>query len=423
MKFWGILIGGLILGFIGTGFAQTDMSSTFSSENKNILYSGEAKDYTGSPLVFIEGISDQPRPKNWKDELKIKLFGSMELPKAEVQHPLPPLEQNNVQNSVKVKPLFGDEKEVAFVPHTSDWNFIIQVMDDESILVQENIQLIKTANVTTPIRDWTKQDLELLEVKINGQEIPLKLTEEANTLRLKFPDLETGVHRIHLTYLIKKAGVFSKKTANLSVPLIDMGWNLNTDSLNGIILFPVKIKEAKMTFLLGKNKQEIKGAFDVASDASGAVFFKATHLMPAHSALLLNIDLQYDSFLKKGLWNKLTESTSFMIFIISLMVCFLYLILNIIEIKITPIEEVLLRKKYCYSDNAFKNFLKRTGEMWIGLCLIWALTAGILFFTETSFSIFETQILLLSPVAFVLILDYLLLYPRQRNIQKLRGGK
>ena len=93
MKSWGILIGGLILGIACAGFAQTDMNSLFSGENKNIIYSGEAKEYTGSPLVFIEGISDQPKPKNWRDELKIKLFGSMEIPQKEAQKPLPPLQR------------------------------------------------------------------------------------------------------------------------------------------------------------------------------------------------------------------------------------------------------------------------------------------------------------------------------------------
>ncbi|MBR6231785.1 MAG: hypothetical protein IKQ99_01645, partial [Alphaproteobacteria bacterium] len=94
MKKWGILIGGLILGFVLSGQAQTEMEQIFSSDNKNIIYSGKPKDYKGSPLVFIEGISDKPQPKDWKDELKIKLFGSMELPQNEVQNPLPPLQQD-----------------------------------------------------------------------------------------------------------------------------------------------------------------------------------------------------------------------------------------------------------------------------------------------------------------------------------------
>ena len=154
MRKWGILLGGLILGLILKVQAQTDMEALFSSNNKNIIYTNQAKNYTGSPLVFIEGISDKPQPKNWKDELKIKLFGSMELPKPEIQKPLPPLEQNNksVQESIKINTLFGKEKEVLFAPHTNEWNFIIQILNDHEISIQEDIQFIRTDEVQNPVR-------------------------------------------------------------------------------------------------------------------------------------------------------------------------------------------------------------------------------------------------------------------------------
>ena len=421
MKFWGILIGGLILGFTSTGFAQTDMSSTFSSDNKNILYSDEVKEYSGAPLVFIEGISDQPRPKDWKDELKIKLFGSMELPEAEIQRPLPPLEETNTQNSIKIRPLFGDEKEVAFVPHTSDWSFIIQVLNDEEIVVQEEIQFIKTTDVQMPVRKWAKQDLQMLDVQINGKSIPLQMKKDS--LQLNFPELETGVHKIRLTYLIKKAGLFSKKEANISIALIDLGWNLAVNSLNGIVLFPVKIQKAETKFLLGKNHQEIKEAFEVQQDESGAVFFRATHLIPANSALQLNLDLTYDSFIHKGIWDKLSESKSFLIFIISLFIILGYLMLNIIETKLIPVEVEAIRKKSNESKNAFSAFVKRTGEIWIGLILLWVGTFFISCLMKAPFAFVEIQILFGLPIAFVLIMDYLLLYPRQETIKKLRGIK
>ncbi len=417
MKKWGIFIGGLVVSFVFGAVAQSDMSSLFSSNNENIVYSGEAKDYTGSPFVYIEGISDKPRPKNWRDELKIKLFGSMEIPQKEAIKPLPPLEQTNVQNSVKINGVFGKEKEVAFVPHTSDWNFIIQVLNDEDILVQEEIQFIKTADTPTPVRDWAKQNLTLISTHINGQEISLKLQEEQNALRLNFPELETGVHKIRLKYLIQKAGIFRKKTANLTIPLTQMGWTLPTASLNGVILFPTKMKGIKTQFLLGKNHQEIKEAFEVIQDSWGSIFFRSTHLMPAHSIVQLNLDLEFDSFVKKGIWEKITESTSFLIFITSLAVILLYLILNVIEIKITPFSLTKMRK--IATKNSFKNFFIRTGEIWIGLLLLWIGTFGTTYIMKTSFNALEIQMLFLIPILFVLIMDYLLLYSHQEILKKL----
>ena len=423
MKKWGILIGGLVLGFILGVQAQVDMSSVFSSDNKNILYSNQAKNYTGSPLVFIEGISDKPQPKDWKDELKIKLFGSMELPKDEVQKPLPPLEQNNVQKSIKINSLFGGEKEVIFVPHTSDWSFIIQILNDEEIIVQEDIQFIKTNDLPSPIRDWPKQNLQLLETKINGKTISSSLVENEDVLQLKMPELGTGVHRIHLTYLIRNAGIFSKNTAQISLPLTGMGWSLPTASMNGIILFPRNIEEAKINFLLGKNHQEIKGAFITQKDQSGSLFFQTSHLLPAHSIILVDLNTKFNSFVTKSIFNKMLASPSFLIFIISFVVIFFYLTLNIIEIKITPIEEIILRKKYRIIDNPLLSFFYRTGEMWIGLLLLWAGSLVALYLKNASFSFLEVQILTLPPIVFVLIIDYLLLYPRQENIRKMKGHR
>ena len=423
MKFFRIFIGGLILSLVLNTQAQTDMSALFSSDNKNIIYAGKAKDYTGSPLVFIEGISDKPQPKDWKDELKIKLFGSMELPKDEIQKPLPPLEQDNIQNSIKINALFGGEKEVLFVPHTSDWNFIIQILNDEEIIIQEDIQFIKTDELPSPVRNWPKQNLQLLETQINGQTISPSLVENEGALQLKMPELGTGVHKIHLIYLIRNAGIFSKNTAQISLPLTDMGWSLPTASMNGVVLFPKNVEESNIRFLFGKNQQEIKEAFITKKDQSGSLFFHASHLLPAHSIIQLNLSAKFTSFITKGIFDKMLASPSFLIFIISLGIILFYLILNVIEVKITPVEEVILRKKYRIISNPIFSFFYRTGEMWIGLILLWSGSLVALYFKNAFFSFLEIKILILIPIAFILIIDYLLLYPRQKNIQKMKGHK
>ena len=417
MKKWGILIGGFILGFICVATAQTDIEQIFS-DDKNIIYSNLAKDYTGSPMVFIEGISDKPQPKDWKDKLKIKLFGSMELPKGETQTPLPPLEQNetNTQNSVKINTFFGQEKDVLFVPHTNEWNFMIQVLNDDEISIQEDIQFIKTAETQDPIRNWSKQNLTLLEVKLNNQTISPVLEEKDAVLNLKLPPLTTGVHRIHLSYLIKNQEQFSDSSAKITLPLIQSGWNLPVDSLTGIILFPTKIKKSEITFLLGKNRKEIKEAFETKADQTGALFFRNTHLIPAFSAIQLDLNVLFDSFIKKSVWEKIKETNSFIIFIVSIFIMIAYLILNIIEIKITSVEQIALQKKNNFSQNCFINFLHRTGEMWIGIFVLFLCTLLVLFYMNTFFSLWEILNLILIPALIIFVIDFLLLKPRQKRI-------
>ena len=418
MKKWGILIGGLIWGFVLSGQAQTDMDRIFSSDNENIIYSGKSKEYKGSPIVFIEGISDKPQPKDWKDELKIKLFGSMELPKNEIQNPLPPLQQNddNIQKSIKINTMFGKEKDILFVPHTNEWNFIIQVLNDDEISIQEDILFIKTADVQDPVRNWPKQNLSLLEVKLNNQIIPPVLEEKEDELSFKLPVLKTGVHRIHLSYLIKGQEQFSDSSAQIVLPLIQSGWSLPVNSLTGVILFPTKVGKSEMSFLFGKNKKEIKEAFEFKADETGALFFQNTHLIPAFSAIQLNLKVLFDSFIKKSAWQRMKEADSFIIFIVSLFVMIAYLMLNVIEVKITSVEQIVMKKKFFASQNSFINFIHRTGEIWIGLFLLFLCTLGILFYTNASFSSFEILNLILIPALIVFVVDFLVLEPKQRKI-------
>ena len=80
-------------------------------------------------------------------------------------------------------------------------------------------------------------------------------------------------------------------------------------------------------------------------------------------------------------------------------------------------------KKYRIINNPFFSFFYRTGEMWFGLVLLWIGTLVALYFKNTSFSSLEIQILILIPTVLILIIDYLLLYPRQENIRKMKGSK
>ena len=61
--------------------AQEITDNTFNENNPNLVYDNEAKVYSGGSFVYIQGISDKPQPKTWMDKAKIRLFGSMDIPK------------------------------------------------------------------------------------------------------------------------------------------------------------------------------------------------------------------------------------------------------------------------------------------------------------------------------------------------------
>ena len=84
-------------------------------------------------------------------------------------------------------------------------------------------------------------------------------------------------------------------------------------------------------------------------------------------------------------------------------------------------EEEILRKKVHFSQNSFVSFLYRTGEIWIGLMILWGGTFIALRLMNMSFSAIENQILFFLPIVFVLVMDYLLLMPRQKKLYLLKS--
>ena len=430
MKKWGVFVGALILFFVGATKAQQNMDALFSGDNKNILYTNQAKDYTGSPLVFIEGISDKPQPKDWKDKLKIQLFGSMNLPEAEVQKPLPPLNDQPVieQEGVQIKSLYGEQKTVQFTPHTNEWNFIIQILNDKEILVTEDLVFITTDEVKELQRDWPiDQNLFVpLKAQLNGKEIPFEIEQKSNYSYFQLPQLPSSAHRLHLSYLIKNKTPFQKKEGYLTIPLTGLNWDLPVNSLAGVILMPTKVQVQEPQLLLGKNKQKIEEAFLIQPDINGDLFFKSKHILPASTQILANFNFSFDSFPKADFWDHFWDNSNIILFVVLLGIILGYLILNIIEFQMISDEELIHQKKIPMSSSALHNFVSRIAEILIGICLLFLGTFFILLFIQSSFSLKQWIFLIAFALVGVVLIDFWVFKPRYNKIlkwhQKLQGG-
>ena len=60
-------------------FAQDKTAEMFRTDNPNLMNLNEAKEYTGSPLVYIQGVKAPETASNDMEELQLKLFGTKDV--------------------------------------------------------------------------------------------------------------------------------------------------------------------------------------------------------------------------------------------------------------------------------------------------------------------------------------------------------
>ena len=264
--------------------AQEISDSTFTENNPNLIRNNEARQFNGGSFVYIQGISDKPQPKTWMDNMKIKLFGSMEIPNetsgtylSEDSSILNPPE---TEAGIPIKGFFGESKEIRYVAHTSEWNFIIQPMDENIFSVQENIQFLLTEE-NHIIRSWPTlhNNIHFIKAEIDNNSIDFE--KELETAKLDFSVLPAGLHQINLNYTLS---INYSQTPIL--PLVGGDWPLITDRFSGVILNG-KIELKEPYFLLGQNNQEIPQNFVFQSDERGNVFFMNNHILPAFTQIQL----------------------------------------------------------------------------------------------------------------------------------------
>lgn len=422
MKLGRVFFLGLICGMFFTAKAQTDMKDVFSPDNPNIIYADQPKNYTGSPLVFIEGISDQPQPKDWKDELKIRLFGSMDLPKPEIQKPLPPLDQTPElkQEGILVNSAFGEKKWVQFVPHTHEWNFILQLLNNHEVVVEETIRFIVTEQTKPLVRDWPQQEIIPLKATLNGHEIPFVIQQRENRTSFSLPNLTAGLHQLKLSYLLKDSFSASLNKAFLSIPLTGTGWMLPVNSFSGVVLLPTKAKLNDFKTLLGKNKQEIKDAFEFQEDETGSIFFRATHLIPEKTQIQMDFQFSFQQLQKETFWSFLNNNPSWLIFGILISIILGYLILNIIEFQMISDEEMIHKKKCTYYPSPVLNFLHRVFEITLGILLLFLVTFIVSLYTQNTLSWKQWAFLIILSMGLIFVVDRVILKPRYQHVLKLK---
>ncbi|MBE6446346.1 MAG: hypothetical protein E7021_02985 [Alphaproteobacteria bacterium] len=392
--------------------AQEIADNTFNENNPNLVYDNEAKVYSGGSFVYIQGISDKPQPKTWMDKAKIRLFGSMDIPQrpdAPQLNATPSFDNQQKEIGIPVNSFFGKSKEVKYIPHTSDWNFIIQLMDGQNIYVQEHLQFLTTQD-TPIVRSWPidSKHFFLISAKINGQNIKPFLEKTSDLTSLKLPLTPKGIHKIILEYVLYNP----KNSPEILLPLTASDWSLVVDNMSGIILANQNLLE-NIKFLFGQNKLEIPSNFNIQTDDKGNTFFQNNHIIPAFAQIYLsakNVNPQNED-------NALNNLSPFSLFLISFIIMLCYFSLSGYEIHARSLLYQLKRFKK-HSENAFISWLYRMGEIVIGVFILLTLTLLISLFLKINLSFFWA-LLLISAILGIILLDIFIFYPKQKEIFKI----
>lgn len=390
--------------------AQEISNDTFSENNPNLIRDNEPRTFNGGSLVYIQGISDKPQPKTWMDNMKVRLFGSMEIP----DRPSAPQltaessfeDPSKIETGIPTKDFFGASKELKYLPHTSDWNFVIQPMDSQNVSVQENIQFLLTED--TPIlRSWPikREQFILIKALIDGH--PIDLGKDERIPLLNFGVLTAGLHKIEMHYTILISAI-----NDLIMPLISNSWPLITDNFSGVILNG-KRTFSEPHFLLGENLQEVPQNFIFQSDNQENIFFKNTHILPASTQIRLSVKSS-DKAPQQDEGAPFVVS-EFFFFIATFIVISLYLILSGCEICFASLAFLLKRFKHI-TQSVFFRWVYRMGEVCAGslALLILAFLLTLLFSVPLSYNYWILLGILV--ILGIICLDIFIFYPKQKMV-------
>ena len=269
-------------------FGLTVQSQTTNPEtlldinNPDLTQTSTTKTFTGTPAILIEPPQRAQEPQINPADL------------------VPLLTLSNKSTEIPIKTLFGHNRTAPYLDHTTDFVVFVQVLDDNTIQIEEQIQFINTKS-----NQKFKRTLSKKITNKNGEEIlfyiepvafyrdnlpiSLAIQNDENNLMMEYPKtLPTGINRFTIRYLVKGAIFQNKSLAEITLPLSGINWPLITERFSIVLMLPQKSDFYVNELLFGANNQEIPEQFTVQTDIKGNVIYQLTRPLPAFADVRLH---------------------------------------------------------------------------------------------------------------------------------------
>ncbi len=253
---------------------------TLFNQQKPEYYQQEvSKTYTDTPIIKIEGTSPFKEEQDI-NRPKLKLSSIEELKES-----IPVI--NQIYN---IKTPFG-KKEVAHnVQHTTDFNVQIQIIDNNTVSVQEFIQFIslEKTKISRTIPTKLKEGLEPLNIELssfekNGKKINYDIQQNKDefvvTSTKEYP---AGLHMIHLSYIVHNAVQQVDGVTQLFLSTTGKHWPYPVNRFKAIVLYPHIPISYQKNLLFGNNNLSLTKGFDIVTDIKGNTIYTLNRVLPAY---------------------------------------------------------------------------------------------------------------------------------------------
>ncbi len=245
-----------------------DVSNLLDIQNRN---KQQSSIYNGQPFVLIgEPVKEAPETTSPEPTTP-----TVQLPEYKITTP------------------FGQNTTAAFIDHTTDYNTIVQVIDKNTVLMEEHIQFVTTQPTTFKreiplelknIKNAVPLTVTWISAKKHGKDIHLKTeqTDDAFIVTDTTP-LQTGVHRYVLRYMIHGTLLQGDASTRLVLSLTGTKWPYPVERFSTLMLFPDKTSIFEKNILFGTNNVAIKESFETQTDDKGNLSFRLTRPLPANA--------------------------------------------------------------------------------------------------------------------------------------------
>lgn len=337
-----------------SAFSQTaSETSLLDIRNRERPQTAESSIYKGIPFVKIEPTdAENIRPdfKEWMDEERYRLFGTTQITDKSLKSESESASISNLKNirssvipEYQIKTPFGQKTTAAFVDHTTDFVVTIQIIDKETILVDEHIQLITTqerpferilSTTVNQIPQSTPLFIDLISVEKDNKPVFVSTTQAENQLLItdntKMPP---GVHNIRLKYLVKNALQPFDGAWRLAISLTGSNWPLPIDRFSLITLQPQQTTLFSKELLFGTNNQPIINSFEAQTDSKSNTVYTLTRPLPAFADVKVVEMFDGSQLLSPPFEARIKTALPFLIPILCFCITLLYLSVSFFYLK------------------------------------------------------------------------------------------
>ncbi|MBQ8557256.1 MAG: DUF2207 domain-containing protein [Alphaproteobacteria bacterium] len=306
--------------------------------------------YNGTPFVKIEPTVGAPKPEKmsgWMDEEKKRLFGTTQITQdkffqntgtnSNSPYYVPPIQSTP---EISYQPPFGQEKDVLYIPHTSDFISIIRMIDETTVSVEEFIYTVNPQNSLfsrTLSFEQNKNNndgvFQLLKFKIDGKDFLPQISVNDGEIEIKNNEyLLAGYHSFYLKYITKNALFFQDGKGYIDFDITGYKWPFPINRLTIYVSFPSKIETISNGIFFGRNDAIIKNAYTQQIDSAGNTIYRINNPIPAFASVKINHvfnDNHFSDFSIEKLLNKYPASF-LVIFVFGSII--IYLLLSVLYV-------------------------------------------------------------------------------------------